>query len=62
MVADICSRVEAICENILNQSALAYSQAIDPKLQGLLKDGSSLILRETIIPGNYKIICDVFTS
>ena len=63
IVADSFSRVEAICENVLNYSALADSQAIVPELQGLLKDGSSLILRETIILGtNTKIFCNISTS
>ncbi|CAK1580654.1 unnamed protein product [Parnassius mnemosyne] len=61
VVADTLSRVEAL-EAPIDLEALAKSQASDPELEKLIKEGSSLRLEQLTVPGSRTpLYCDVST-
>ncbi|CAK1579241.1 unnamed protein product [Parnassius mnemosyne] len=61
VVADTLSRIEAL-EAPIDLEALAKSQASDPELEKLIKEGSSLRLEKLTVPGSRTpLYCDVST-
>lgn len=61
VVADCLSRVNEVT-SIFNYQALAKSQDDDFELQELLKHGSSLKLKKTLITGDCAVYCDTTTQ